>query len=100
MKCSIIIIKFNVPEVEINCIKSVLDNPSYAKEALYHVGAAIKHKIFEQKVGLCNNVTAELLEEQGLNIDCDYNWGCEICPYREECYNIKQVLVERERIGN
>ncbi len=33
-------------------------------------------------------------------IDCDYDWGCEICPYREECYNIKQVLVERERIGN
>ena len=34
------------------------------------------------------------------NIDCDYDWGCEICPYREECYNIKEVLVERERIGN
>ncbi|MHA2282997.1 MAG: hypothetical protein ACXAC5_19325 [Promethearchaeota archaeon] len=34
------------------------------------------------------------------NIDCDYDWGCEICPYREECYNIKQVLVERERIGD
>jgi CO dehydrogenase/acetyl-CoA synthase beta subunit len=33
-------------------------------------------------------------------IDCDYDWGCEICPYRDECYNIKQVLVERERIGN
>ena len=31
-------------------------------------------------------------------IDCDYNWGCEICPYREECYNIKQVLVSREEI--
>ncbi|MFX1454961.1 MAG: hypothetical protein ACFFDB_06260 [Promethearchaeota archaeon] len=34
------------------------------------------------------------------NIDCEYDWGCEICPYREECYNIKEVLVERERIGN
>jgi len=31
-------------------------------------------------------------------IDCDYNWGCEICPYREECYNVKQVLVSREEI--
>ncbi|MHA1932636.1 MAG: hypothetical protein ACW96X_08870 [Promethearchaeota archaeon] len=34
------------------------------------------------------------------NLDCEYDWGCEICPYREECYNIKEVLVERERIGN
>ena len=34
------------------------------------------------------------------NIDCDYDWGCEICPYREQCYDIKQVLVERERVGN
>ncbi|MHA2288623.1 MAG: hypothetical protein ACXABG_07540 [Promethearchaeota archaeon] len=31
-------------------------------------------------------------------IDCDYDWGCEICPYREECYNIKQVLVSREEL--
>jgi CO dehydrogenase/acetyl-CoA synthase beta subunit len=31
-------------------------------------------------------------------IDCDYDWGCEICPYREECYNVKQVLVSREEI--
>jgi CO dehydrogenase/acetyl-CoA synthase beta subunit len=32
-------------------------------------------------------------------IDCEYEWGCEICPYREECYYIKQALVEREKIG-
>jgi CO dehydrogenase/acetyl-CoA synthase beta subunit len=31
-------------------------------------------------------------------IDCDYDWGCEICPYREKCYDIKQVLVSREEI--
>jgi CO dehydrogenase/acetyl-CoA synthase beta subunit len=31
-------------------------------------------------------------------IDCDYDWGCEICPYREECYNVKQVLVSREEM--
>ncbi|MFX1448958.1 MAG: hypothetical protein ACFFCG_12650, partial [Promethearchaeota archaeon] len=31
-------------------------------------------------------------------IDCDYDWGCEICPYREECYNIKQILISREEI--
>lgn len=39
------------------------------------------------------------IDEWRKRIDCDYDWGCEICPYQEECYNIKQVLVERERIG-
>ncbi len=33
-------------------------------------------------------------------VDCDYDWACDLCPYREECYNVKQVLSERERIGN
>ena len=39
------------------------------------------------------------IDEWRKRIDCEYDWGCEICPYQEECYNIKQVLVERERIG-
>ncbi|MFW9999980.1 MAG: hypothetical protein ACFE9Q_07550 [Candidatus Hodarchaeota archaeon] len=39
------------------------------------------------------------IDEWKKRIDCEYDWGCEICPYQEECYNIKQVLVERERIG-
>lgn len=39
------------------------------------------------------------IEEWEKRIDCEYDWGCEICPYQEECYNIKQVLVEREKIG-
>ncbi|UCC18730.1 MAG: hypothetical protein JSV62_11565 [Promethearchaeota archaeon] len=38
------------------------------------------------------------IEEWKKKIDCEYDWGCEICPYREECYGIKQVLVEREKI--
>ncbi|MBY9008561.1 MAG: hypothetical protein KGD74_01685 [Candidatus Lokiarchaeota archaeon] len=38
------------------------------------------------------------IEEWRKRIDCDYDWGCEICPYREECYNVKQVLVSREEI--
>ena len=38
------------------------------------------------------------IDEWRKRIDCDYDWGCEICPYREECYNIKQVLVSREEI--
>jgi len=38
------------------------------------------------------------IENWKKRIDCDYDWGCEICPYQEECYEIKQVLVEREKI--
>ena len=30
-------------------------------------------------------------------IDCDYDWGCEICPYQVECYEIKKVLVARNK---
>jgi len=38
------------------------------------------------------------IEEWKKRIDCDYDWGCEICPYQEECLDIKQVLVSREEI--
>jgi hypothetical protein len=38
------------------------------------------------------------IEDWKKRIDCEYDWGCEICPYQEECYEIKQVLVEREKI--
>ncbi len=38
------------------------------------------------------------IDEWRKRIDCDYDWGCEICPYQEECYNVKQVLVSREEI--
>jgi len=38
------------------------------------------------------------IDEWRKRIDCDYDWGCEICPYREECLKIKQVLVSREKI--
>jgi len=30
-------------------------------------------------------------------IDCDYDWGCEICPYQVECYEIKKVLMARNK---
>jgi CO dehydrogenase/acetyl-CoA synthase beta subunit len=36
------------------------------------------------------------VDEWRKRIDCDYDWGCEICPYQEECYDLKQVLIERE----
>ena len=38
------------------------------------------------------------IEEWKKRIDCDYDWGCEICPYQKECLDIKQVLVSREEI--
>jgi len=38
------------------------------------------------------------IDEWRKRIDCEYDWGCEICPYQEECYEIKQVLLEREKI--
>lgn len=40
------------------------------------------------------------IEEWKKRIDCEYDWGCEICPYQKECYEIKKVLVEREKIEN
>ena len=38
------------------------------------------------------------IEEWRKRIDCDYDWGCEICPYQEECYDIKQLLITRNKI--
>ena len=45
-----------------------------------------------------NEKWLEKIENWKKRIDCEYDWGCEICPYQEECYEIKQVLVEREKI--
>ena len=38
------------------------------------------------------------IDEWRKRIDCEYDWGCEICPYQEECYEIKQILASREEI--
>ncbi len=46
-----------------------------------------------------NEKWLEKIENWKKRIDCEYDWGCEICPYQAECYELKQVLVERERIG-
>ena len=35
------------------------------------------------------------LDDWKKRIDCDYEWGCEICPYQVECYEIKKVMVAR-----
>jgi CO dehydrogenase/acetyl-CoA synthase beta subunit len=60
----------------------------------------------EEFINLSSDITNKFREELNAKIDewrkridCDYDWGCEICPYQEDCYEIKQVLVERERIG-
>ncbi|MFX1568316.1 MAG: hypothetical protein ACFFCV_08100 [Promethearchaeota archaeon] len=45
-----------------------------------------------------NEKWLEKIENWKKRIDCEYDWGCEICPYQKECYGIKQVLVEREKI--
>ena len=37
------------------------------------------------------------LDDWKKRIDCDYEWGCEICPYQIECYEIKKVMVARNR---
>ncbi|MFW9828134.1 MAG: hypothetical protein ACFFEY_11105 [Candidatus Thorarchaeota archaeon] len=47
---------------------------------------------------LINEKWLKKIENWKKRIDCEYDWGCEICPYQEECYEIKQVLVEREKI--
>lgn len=36
------------------------------------------------------------IEDWKKKVDCEYDWGCGICPYREECYKIKQALIKRE----
>ena len=59
----------------------------------------------EQFIVLSSDIYSKLkekrknkIEEWRKRIDCDYDWGCEICPYKEECYRIKQLLVSREEI--
>jgi uncharacterized protein YlzI (FlbEa/FlbD family) len=36
------------------------------------------------------------VEEWKKKIDCEYDWGCEICPYQVDCQDVKEVLIERE----
>ncbi len=38
------------------------------------------------------------IEKWRKRVDCDYDWGCEICPYRYDCQEIKEVLAEREAL--
>ena len=38
------------------------------------------------------------IEEWKKRIDCDYDWACEICPYQEDCYDIKKLLSTRNKM--
>ncbi len=63
-------------------------------------------ELIDESIKITSEITTSInekwlkkIEDWKKRIDCDYDWGCEICPYQEECYDIKQVLVEREKIG-
>ena len=63
-------------------------------------------ELIDESIKITSEITTSInekwlrkIDEWKKRIDCDYDWGCEICPYQEECINIKQVLVEREKIG-
>jgi len=36
------------------------------------------------------------IEEWKKRIDCEYDWACEICPVKDDCFKIKETLVERD----
>ncbi|MHA1106384.1 MAG: hypothetical protein ACTSPN_11820 [Promethearchaeota archaeon] len=38
------------------------------------------------------------IEEWKKMIDCEYDWGCQICPFRDDCYYIKEILIKREEL--
>ena len=40
------------------------------------------------------------VDEWKKKIDCDYDWGCEICPYFEDCEDVKDVLKSRNQLEN
>lgn len=31
-------------------------------------------------------------------VDCEYDWGCEICPYQIECQDVKKLLNTRNKL--
>lgn len=40
------------------------------------------------------------IEKWKKRIDCDYEWECDACPYYDTCEEIKEVLEERNKIGD
>ncbi len=65
---------------------------------------------YEDSIGHFKEISSEIttqfakkwkakIEEWKKSIDCEYDWGCQICPYREDCYYVKEVLIKREELG-
>ena len=64
-------------------------------------------KSIQEFIRITSNIT-EIHTEKWKNkvnewkkkIDCDYDWGCEICPYYDDCEDIKDLLNTRSQIDN
>jgi len=61
----------------------------------------------EKFLALTSQVTLEFKEkwkkkvdDWKKRIDCEYNWGCEICPYQIECQDVKKLLNARNKLEN
>ena len=40
------------------------------------------------------------VDEWKKRIDCEYDWGCDICPYQVDCQDFKNLLVSRNQLEN
>ncbi|MFX1443574.1 MAG: hypothetical protein ACFFHV_09190 [Promethearchaeota archaeon] len=40
------------------------------------------------------------IEKWKKRIDCDYDWECDACPYYDTCEEVKEVLEERNKLGD
>ncbi|MFW9950058.1 MAG: hypothetical protein ACFFKA_08030, partial [Candidatus Thorarchaeota archaeon] len=82
------------------------------KQKYKHIVKAIEVFIISKNSSLINefiNVSKPLydefrqkirrrVEKWAKRVDCEYNWGCDVCPYQEDCYKIKQTLIKREEL--
>ena len=75
-----------IDRIEIFFINNDLDS---IKEFL-KVNASIQDKYLESN--------REKIEKWRKKIECEYDWGCHICPYRFECQKFKEILIKRENI--
>ncbi|TFG01466.1 MAG: hypothetical protein EU542_06910 [Promethearchaeota archaeon] len=67
----------------------VISSHSDSIDEFLSVSADITHKLKEKWL--------KKLDSWKKRIDCDYDWGCEICPYQIECFEIKKVLMARNK---
>ena len=40
------------------------------------------------------------VDEWKKRIDCEFDWGCEICPYQLDCQDFKDLLATRNQLEN